>query len=156
MTITCNRRGAGDYLLARRSRLRREPLTRGALVLAFLEDTRDGIIMSGGGRDMGIVQVVGLPGEKLEIKGKTFWINDEQLDVEKYPLPAWLHNMTMSVTIPKGSYFISAEYNVEAHGRVLNVLDVTGVCLVGSGSFEAKAFMRWMPLMRRGFIRDTE
>lgn len=158
VTVPYHRIEAGDYLLASRSRLRSEPMTRGAFVLASLEDTRRGIglLMSGGRRDMGIVQVVGLAGEKLEIKDNAFWINDEQLDAEKYPLPAWLHNMTMSVTIPKSSYFVSAQYNIEAHGRGLEVGDVREVCIVGSGSFEAKAFMRWMPLMRRGFIRDTE
>jgi hypothetical protein len=157
VAVPYHRIETGDYLLASRSRLRSEPLTRGALVLASLEDTRHGFwTWSQRRRDMGIVQIVGLPGEKLKIKGGAFWINDEQLDAEKYPLPTWLHRMTMSVTIPKGSYFISAEYNVEVHGRLLNNLDVTNICLVGPDSFEAKAFMRWMPLMRRGFIRDTE
>lgn len=157
VTVPYHRIEAGDYLLASRSRLRSEPMTRGALVVAYLEDTRYGFWpWPQRSRDMGIVQVVGLPGEKLKIKDNAFWINDEQLDGEKYPLPAWLHNMTMSVTIPKSSYFVSAAYNVEAYGRGLEALDVREVCIVGSGSFEAKAFMRWMPLMRRGFIRDTE
>jgi len=158
ITVPYHRIETGDYLLASRSRLRNKPLTRGSLVLSSLEGARRGIglIMSRGRLDMGIVQIVGLPGEKLEIKDGAFWINDEQLDGEKYPLPTWLHRIKMSVTIPKSSYFISSEYNVEVHGRLLNVLDVTNVCLVGPDSFEAKAFMRWMPLMRRGFIRDTE
>jgi len=157
VTVPYHRIETGDYLLASRSRLRNEPITRGALVLAYLEDTRHGFWpWPQRRRDMGIVQIVGLPGEKLEIRGRAFWINDEQLDGEKYPLPAWLHRIRMSVTIPNSSYFVSAAYNIEAHGRGLESGDVSEVCIIGSGSFEARAFMRWMPLMRRGFIRDTE
>ena len=158
ITVPYHRIETGDYLLASRSRLTSEPVTRGSLLLASLEDTRRGIrlLMSQGLRDMGIVQVVGLPGDRLEIKDEAFWINDEQLDGEKYPLPAWLHRINMSVTIPTDSYFVNSEYNVEAHGRGLSALDVRNVCLVNSDNFEARAFMRWMPLMRRGFIRDME
>jgi hypothetical protein len=157
VTIPYHKVEAEDYLLASRSRLRSEPIIRGILVVAYLEDTRHRFWpWSGERRDMGIAQIIGLPGEKLEIKDKAFWINDEQLDVEKYPLPAWLHNTTMSVTIPKSRYFVSAAYNIVAHGRGLEALDVTNVCLVGGGNFEAKAFMRWSPLIRRGFIREME
>jgi len=158
ITVPYYRIETGDYLLASRSRLRNKPLTRGVLVLASLEGTGHGGFWpwSQRRRDIGIAQVVGLPGEKLETKGGAFWINNEQLDAEKYPLPGWLRRIKMSVTIPKSSYFISADYNVAVHGRALNELDVTNVCLAGTDSFEAKAFMRWMPLMRRGFIRDME
>jgi hypothetical protein len=158
ISIPYHRIEVGDYLLASRSRLRSKPITRGTLVMASLEDTRQGfrLLLSQGRRDMGIVQVVGLGREKLEIKEKAFWINDEQLGADKYPVPEWLHNMTMSVIIPKGSYFVSAAYNVEAHGRGLEVDDVKDVCFVGDINFEARAFILWTPLTRRGFIKEPE
>lgn len=145
---------AGDYLLARGGLDEKDLLPRGSLVLihpaTFRGYSRRGVLS---GNDTVIGEVVGLPGERLQIINEVFIVDGKLLDVEQYPVPQWLLSRTFSATIPNDSYFVSTRYNVSAHGITLNASHIKQVCMVKTGDIEAKAFMRWWPLLRRGFLK---
>jgi len=127
-------------------------LKRGSLVLirpiAFT-----GYGWTAAGKEKVIGQIVGLPGEQLEIQNRVFAIDGQQLEISEYPVPQWLQQVGFSSKIPYNSYFISTRYNVRAYGLKLEASHVRQVCIFRAGDIEAKAFMRWWPLSRRGFIR---
>lgn len=144
---------AGDYLLAWRGLDQEALLTRGSLVLIHpvtFTSHRSKVTES---KEEIIGQIVGLAGEQLEIQDGVFIVNGQPLDLEKYPVPQWLRIRLFSTTIPEDSYFVSARYNVRAHGIQLNSTHIHRVCVVKASDIEAKAFMRWWPLSRRGFIK---
>jgi len=105
------------------------------------------------GNDTVIGEIVGLPGERLQIVNEVFVVDSKLLDVEKYPVPQWLRNRAFSATIPNDSYFVSSRYNVSAHGIQLTASHIKQVCVLKTTDIEAKAFMRWWPLLRRGFLK---
>jgi len=144
---------AGDYLLAWGGLHQETLLTRGSLVLIHPVT-----LTSHGGRvtesrKKVIGQIVGLAGEQLEIQNGLFIIDGQQLDSDRYPVPRWLQKVSFSAKIPDNSYFVSARYNVAAYGVKIDASHIRQVCLVKAGDIEAKAFMRWWPLSKRGFIR---
>jgi hypothetical protein len=149
---------SGDYFLARRDKAKAEDLTRGSLVLTGLTDWQTGrrFFRMRSSHNM-IVQVIGLPGDRVEIRENLYAVNDEPLEVERYPLPRWLHGRTLSVRIKPGVYFVSSEYTVQARGlgAVTNE-QVKAVCLVDANDIEGRAFMRWLPISRRGYIEEIE
>jgi hypothetical protein len=98
------------------------------------------------------VQIVGLPGEKIAIEKGQFVVDDEILDPERFPVPGWLKKKTFSKVLSKDEYFISALYR----GTGYNEGQMLSVCLKSQTQIEAKAFARWMPLSRKGFIRESE
>jgi len=152
LTVPHYRVEAGDYLLAWAGLDQETLLARGSLVLihpvTFTSHGRTTV-----SREEIIGQVVGLPGEQLEIRSGVFIVDGQQLEPNKYPVPRWLQKMNFSATIPDGTYFVSARYNVAAHGVKLEASHIRQVCLVEASNIEAKAFMRWWPLLRRGFLR---
>jgi len=152
LTVPYYKVEVGDYLLAWGGQDRDTLLARGSLVLihpvAFNSYGRTTV-----SREAVIGQIVGLAGEHMEIQNGIFIIDGRQLDINKYPVPQWLEKVKFSAKIPDNSYFVSARYNIAAHGIKLEESHVCQVCLVKAGEIEAKAFMRWWPLLRRGFIR---
>lgn len=148
----------GDYLLAWRDDDSDHPLPRGSLVLARLGSVTVGRrarrLRTGGAM---VVQIVALPGEMVQISNDLYVVDGQLLDGEKYPVPRWLHGREISVTVPSDSYFVSSEYNLPARGRgQIREGHIRTVCLIGFEAVRAKAFMRWLPLSRRGFIEETE
>ena len=143
---------AGDYLLAWGGLDQEALLARGSLVLihpvSFTGYSRTTV-----SKEEVIGQIVGLPGEQLEIQEGFFVVNGRQFDADKYPVPQWLQKLNFSATIPDNSYFVSARYNVATHGLTLSSSHIHQVCVVKTSDIEAKAFMRWWPLLKRGFIR---
>ena len=93
-----------------------------------------------------------MPGEEVEIKEQCFYIDGKPLDTEKYPVPRWIGNRELKTTVPDSCYFMISEYNGTNYGAN----QVISVCTIASGQIEAKVFMRWLPLSRRGFIRESE
>ena len=145
---------AGDYLLTRGGLDENDLLQRGSLVLirpATLRGHSRMGMMSG--NDTVIAEVVGLPGERLQIANEVFIVDGKVLDVEQYPVPQWLRNRTFSATIPNDSYFVSTRYSVRAHGVQLTASHIKQVCVLKKNLIEAKAFMKWWPLSRRGFLK---
>jgi hypothetical protein len=142
----------GDYLLARHSQAGREHIGRGSLVLTHLAQTRNQ--RSRKGQEM-IVQVVGLPGETLEITDNVFVVDGRQLDTEKYPVPGWLHNRKLSVKIENERYFINCDYRANVRGGLPDGA-ILAVCIVPLADIRAQAFMRWLPLSRRAYLKAME
>lgn len=144
---------ADDYLLARGGLDEKVLLPRGSLVLihpATLGGYRR-IVTRGNKTTIG--EIVGLAGEKVQIANGVFIVDGQLLDVEKYPVPPWLRKHTFSATIPNESYFVSIRYSVAAHGIQLEASHIKQVCIVHTSDIEAKAFMKWWPLSRRGFLK---
>jgi hypothetical protein len=145
----------GDFLLAWRHRPSDTSLPRGSLVL-----TRPGSI--GRGRAVRVprsdetmaVQIVGLPGETIAVAHDLYLVNGKSLDREKYPVPRWLRGRDVYAKLTSDSYFVSSEYNVNL--RELTQAHIRTVCVVAREAVEARAFIRWLPLFRRGFIEDIE
>lgn len=143
---------AGDYLLAWGGLDQKTLLARSSLVLIHpVTFTSHGKATVS--KEEIIGQIVGLGGEQLEIQENVFVVNGQQLDADKYPVPQWLQKLNFSAIIPDNSYFVSARYNVAAHGVKLEASYISQVCMVKASDVEAKAFMRWWPLLKRGFIR---
>lgn len=160
MNIPYHRIEAGDYLLAWGGMDQETPLDRGSIVLIRPVTLISNPVIGNYGsrantsKEKIIGQIVGLAEEQVEIQKGVFIVNGQPLDPEKYPVPQWLHNMNFSAKIPDNSYFVSAQYNVTAHGGIrLQASDVRQICLMKASDIEAEAFMRWWPLLKRGFIR---
>jgi hypothetical protein len=148
----------GDYLLAWRNEPADHPLPRGSLVLTRLGSVTVGrrTARSRTAGDM-IVQIIGLPAETLQINQDVYIIDGRPLDSEKYPVPQWLHERKFSTTIPPDSYFVSSEYNIPVRGRGgIGDPQIRTVCVISFEAVRARAFMRWSPVSRRGFIEETE
>lgn len=153
LTVPYYRVEAGDYLLAWAGLDQEALLTRGSLVLIHpVTLTGHRRVFTKSNKEI-IGQIVGLAGEQLEIQSGVFIIDGQRLDSSKYPVPQWLQKINFSATIPDSTYFVSARYNVAAHGVKLEASHIRQVCLVKTSDIEAKAFMRWWPLLRRGFLR---
>jgi hypothetical protein len=101
-------------------------------------------------------QVIALPGEKIEITEGRFVVNNQELDVDKFPVPGWLSKERLSATIPTDSYFVSAVYQFYGYGMQLTSDAIRDVCVLKKGDIEARAIMRWFPLARRGFLRADQ
>lgn len=99
-----------------------------------------------------VCEIIALAGENLKIQKDRFYINDVELDPEKYPVPSWLINHDLSTTIPVDSYFIIAEFG----GRRFRPEEIIRACTIPMQQIEAKAVLRWHPLHRRGWIRNME
>jgi hypothetical protein len=141
----------GDLLLARSGSLRQENLFSGDLVLA-----RAALI--GYGRQFGrndalvVGQIIGLPNDVVTIRNGVYYLNNNLLDPGRFPVPKWLRNGDISVTIPADSYFLSCEYTIAGNNFVLNNY-IQQTCVITKERVEGKVFMRWLPLSRRGFIK---
>jgi hypothetical protein len=158
LTIPYQNVRAGDLLLARRSLSRAANLHRGSLVLAPVANVwgghgptlRRGPLMVG--------QIIGLAGEEVRITSDVFVVDGQVLDGERFPVPQWLRKQKIGVIrVPDGSYFLSAEYNVNVHGNAaLDARLLELACLVRSFEVEGRAIMRWFPVARRGFLRADQ
>jgi hypothetical protein len=139
-----------DYLLGWRDEASDHPRPRGSLILTRMayigrrRMAREGTMF---------VQIIGLPDETIQINGETYVIDGKPLDREKYPPPRWLHERRISIIVPPGSYFVDSEYNA---ARNIREGHIRTACLVRFEDIRARAFMRWLPLSRRGFIEETE
>jgi hypothetical protein len=138
----------GDFILGRPNQIAQENITPGSFVLVRLEN-----VGNHGFRqrtNSAYAQVIGLGGDTVAIINDQFVLNDEVLDSDLYPVPAWLKRQTFSTVVPQVSYFISAQYQ----GTGYNEAQAIEVCIVNQEQIIAKAFLRWNPLRRRGFIKD--
>jgi len=140
-----------DFLLARRSLADPENLTRGSLVLTGVGSVGNRFVRRYGEQNV-IAQIIALPGETLEIRQGAFVVEGITLDPNQCPVPRWLKSREFSVTIGLDRYFVSAEFQ----GQGYNASHVMSVCIVSLSQIQAKAFMRWSPLFRRGFIKEIE
>ena len=68
-------------------------------------------------------------------------------------MPQWLKSRTLAVTLPEKTYFLALEYAVQQRGPLLTDEAIIRACSVQAGAIRARAFMRWLPVSRRGFLR---
>ena len=100
----------------------------------------------------GFVRIIGLPKETLTIREGLFQVNNEVLDKDQFPVPAWLARVQdYSVALGDDQYFVVAEFG----GQGYNSGHVNSVCILSSSSFYSKAFLQWQPLRNRGFIESN-
>lgn len=147
----------GDYLLCRELTPSSPPLARGDLVLMRFE----------GGR--AVTQIVGLPGEGVTFEKDRLLVNGTPLDPERFPTGDWRPAMPQvrgRPQAPSGAlkgeeYFVRMRYSLRAReyggygsGTVRGRYE--GPMVVTRDAIEARAFMRWMPLKRRGSLGDDE
>jgi hypothetical protein len=144
---------SGDYLLARRIANQENQIPRGTVVLFHPVEINTQRRVSRGS-DITAGEIIGLPGEVVEIKNGVFLVNDQKLNPEKFPVPNWLRNRQVSVTVANDSYFVSSQYDVTIGGRAsVTNQHIIDTCVIKASDIEAQAFMRWWPIRRRGFIR---
>lgn len=143
----------GDYLLGRRSPVGDPNHPRGSFVYVNLREVGRRRWNPFFERDYySYVQIIGLGGETVELRENTFFVNQEPLDTNRFPVPRWLRGRTLLVNVPHRSYFISAEYRGARYNDQLAIQ----ACVISADRVMARAFLRWWPLWRRGFIRNDE
>ncbi len=146
---------AGDYFLARRIADPNE-LARGSMLLArFARLTVDRSVGINRGQLPSVGQLVGFPGETVVIGRDLFVVNGKPLDPNEFPVPRWLNGRVASVTIPEGSYFLSSAYSLSRQIPLREEL-IAAMLIIEEKDIEARAFMIWLPISRRGFLKDFD
>ncbi len=154
MNIPYHNIKSGDYLLAQRSNARKDSLLRGSMVLTNLPTIGAGLYRS---QNMqAFVEIVGLAGETVTVKNRRFIINGQEKNSEKYPVPNWFPKKEFTIVVPGNSYFINPDYKIRGDGMAINAVMVKNACVISANDIEARAFIRWMPLTRRGFLKEIE
>ena len=153
LTIPDMEISAGDYLLVRRTGHLEETLPRGTLVLVRPARMQNNRVDRFNREPLMIGQIVGLPGETVRIANGFYAAGDEVLNPERFPVPRWLRRRRMTAAVGPRSYFVSLAYTLAGHGNILPAdAAIRNVCLVKAEDIQGRAFMRWWPLARRGFI----
>jgi len=143
-----------DRILCRRFSYDLSRLRRGDMVLV-------GDVRAFGGRRLfsaarrsgeAVGQVVGLPGDLVQIKDRAFAVNGDSLDVEQYPVPHWLLAASVNEGLNEGEYFVTMEYTGGGAVRQL----VRRVCVMRRDRLRARGFMLWLPVRRRHVLEDVE
>jgi len=133
-----------DYLLCRRLKEGAPSLRRGDLVALS--------VPSG----TGVGQVVALPGEIVKVEKDRFTVNRRELDPAEFKVPRWLRKQKVSLPLGREEYFVRMGYNVELRGRYQLEELVRRTLVVKRSAIRGRAFMRWMPVRRRGFLKENE
>jgi hypothetical protein len=102
-------------------------------------------------RSLAVAQIVGCPGETVDISGGQYRVDGIDLDPEMYPMPDWLTARELSVEVPAGHYLVSTAYYVRGAIEIPDDL-IIGTLLVPAEELDGLAFIRWLPVMRRGFL----
>ncbi len=152
MTIPGMKIHVGDYLLARRVVDTSVLLPRGSLVLVHPAGLL-GTLRLDHPYAMTLGQIVGLPLETVQIQDGAYVVGGRRLDPAKFPVPTWLRGRSYSIHLAADSYFLSAEYRIAGHGNPgLTGEAITKVSTFARDDIRGRAFLRWWPLSRRGFI----
>lgn len=140
----------GDVFVGRRCGPQSHPLPRGTLVSTQLY--RQGWLRNRQADMAGYVQVIGLPGETVEVKEDVFYINNQPHDPNQFRVPQWLHNASFAIRVPADQYFISAEYQGWGYNNAM----IAAACLIPWEQVRARAVLQWWPIHKRGFVRTDE
>jgi hypothetical protein len=132
------------------------PLPRGTLVLIRPQALRVGR----GDREAHatrpmVGQIVGLPGETIEVEEGVFVVGKESLDPNRFPVPRWVprQGRRIVVAIPDDSYFVSSEYKIAGRTNVsITSPAIREACVVKAADLRGRAFMLWWPLRERKMI----
>jgi len=151
VSVPSRRVEVSDHLLCRRLRPTDE-IRRGDLLLIRYEGSE------------AVSQVIGLPGERVRAEGGRFLVNDTALSVEEFPVPGnWRGAVTLRAegaaqdavaVLGPEQYYVRWRYEYVYGGlggrRRSSRPGVEGSAMVGRRQVVARAFLRWMPLQRRG------
>jgi len=144
----------GDALLVRRAP---DELRRGMIVSfrahAYVMAGRGGAVTRRYHDVRTLGQIVGLPGEAVEIRGSAFAVNGRALDGQQYPVPGWLQGRQVTVHLDQGQYFVSCDYRVPVRPAALDNNVIQQICVAVRSQIESRAFWLWSPLSRRGPLR---
>jgi hypothetical protein len=132
-------------------------VTRGAVVLGRLPQMQvpgRGVYVRGG--TVAPVQVIGLPGETLRLASGQFHVDGVPLPVDAYPVPPSLQQVEeLEFSVPAASYLVSSSFLLDLPTRNRLVREeevVANVVVLPASSLEARAVLRWYPILRRGFL----
>ena len=145
-----------DHVLCRRLSDDGPQLRRGDMVL--IGDV--GAIGRHGIWDIGrtgetVCQLVGLPGDTVALKGGAFSVNGVARDPAEFAVPLWLRTDTFSIVLGKEECFVTMEYNATVRGAG-RAGAIRQACVIPRGRLLARGFMRWLPLWRRGVLKEIE
>lgn len=111
-------------------------------------------------------QLIAFPGETVEIRNNQFHVNGRPLDPDRFPVPQCLRGDDVKVHaapayLPRmPTYFVTLEYRAQQGRLPLNTqvarAAAVQACLLPSDSLVARAYMRWYPVYRRGYLRSAE
>lgn len=153
MNIPAMRIHNGDYLLVGPAGSVEETLPRGTLVLIDPPEFRNNRLAMLNQRPSMIGQIIGLPGETVQIAEGAYIVDGERLDPARYPVPRWLQDRLETFIVRPGSYFVSSPYSIRGRGAARVASEtVRSACVFEKGEIHGRAFMRWWPLRNRGFI----
>lgn len=157
LTIPAMNVQQGDLLLVRRLAVDSgSALPRGALVRFHPQGFRNTLYSRWATpSEATIGQIVGLPGETIQIRDGVFVVGGHRLDPNEFPVPRWLQRdpIRSQISIPSARYFVSTEYTVTGHGHLrLDDGMIKNACVIPASEIRGQAFMLWWPLWRRGWI----
>jgi signal peptidase I len=106
------------------------------MILKVLYEIRRGdiIIFSSAGKDL-IKRVIGLPGDRVEVRGGAVYVNGQKLD-EPY-LRSTTPRPTSEV-VPPGKYFVLGDNRPDS-------LDSRDFHAIGAPAIRGKVVLRWWP-----------
>jgi hypothetical protein len=156
LTIPAMHVRSGDSFLVHRLRGADDRLPRGAMVATETRGLRLGReYRRADAMHTMIGQVVGLPGETIQIQGAAYVVGEQRLDPNSFPVPRWLQRRGggARIPIPAHSYFVSIEYVIAGHANVGVTNQMIGdACVVKASDIRGRAFMQWWPFRQRRFI----
>ena len=143
-----------NYVLCQRLRGDMSRLRRGdmALVGDIAAIGRHRRYFSGSNSGEAVGQVVGLPGDTVRVGKGAFVVNDVSCDPVQFPVPQWIGGRQSHVTLGTDEYFVTMEYT--GAGDVDNALRVAHV--IQSHRLLARGSMLWLPLRKRGFLKEVQ
>ncbi|NLE29896.1 MAG: hypothetical protein GX629_09540 [Phycisphaerae bacterium] len=103
-------------------------------------------------------QIVGMPGDVIDLKKDHFVVNGEELKADHFPVPDLFHGRELTISVPSDCYFIACDYTINAHGATEQMVrDVLrNGCLFRHDDLIARMTFRWLPVLRRGFLKELE
>lgn len=97
-----------------------------------------------------IKRIIGLPGETIEVKDGSYFINGQKLEENYIPLsvktnPGAYLTESKKVTLPEDGYFLSGDNRVYSH-------DSRAFGLISKTSIIGKAWLRYWPISKLGLV----
>jgi len=181
VAVPYHRVGLRDTLLCMRPARRPGPLVRGDYVALgdmyyfnegyyYNPNVRRGSTLPDPFRIATAGQLIAFPGEKVELKEDHFYVDGRLLDPDRFAVPQWLHGREFTVQLRRNGgqagdldtsaqYFITLEYDMRAahnvgEAAVRNAM--INACLRPGEALVARAYMRWYPVLNRGYLRSAE
>ncbi len=142
----------GDTLLIREGRFKAEDLQRGDIISVNFSSLRDsggyGIRIS----DVGAAEVLGLPGDKIQISSEGFTVNSDLIEPDmlaKGSLP--MPDVAISIIVPESHVYAVCPFGGKIEGRVA-VRVWRDLLVIKAEEIQGKAIGIYLPMYRRHFF----